>query len=72
MSVYSKQFLAADGVVPPGNRKAINEALQTALAEHQNGVPPCPQRPEFVAQFRWDRQAEILVQALNEAEGRER
>lgn len=59
----------AGWVVPPDNPKAIKEALKTALSQYPNGSAPSPARPEFVAQFRWDRQAEVLAQTLNEAEG---
>jgi glycosyltransferase involved in cell wall biosynthesis len=56
----------AGWVVPPGDTKAIKQALRELLRSHrQNGLPR-PARPEFVAQFRWDRQAENLARVFDE------
>ncbi|MGB2887264.1 MAG: glycosyltransferase, partial [Candidatus Acidiferrales bacterium] len=57
----------AGWVVPPGDTEAIKQALRAILRSHrQNGLPR-PTRPEFVAQFRWDRHAENLANVFHEA-----
>jgi glycosyltransferase involved in cell wall biosynthesis len=57
----------AGWVVPPDNTLAIKEALKAVLRNHRKNGPPSPPRPEFVAQFRWDRQAENLARVFHEA-----
>lgn len=57
----------AGWVVPPGNRDAIKQTLRKILeADRKNGLAS-PPRPEFVAQFGWDRLAEHLAEVLREA-----
>ena len=57
----------AGWVVPPDNTQAIKEALRAVLLNHRKNGPPSPPRPEFVAQFRWDRHAENLARVFHEA-----
>jgi len=57
----------AGWVVPPDNTEAIKQALRTVLWNHRGDDAPRPSRPEFVAQFRWDRQAEKLARVFHEA-----
>jgi glycosyltransferase involved in cell wall biosynthesis len=57
----------AGWVVPPDNTQAIKEALRAVLLNHRKNGPPSPPRPEFVAQFRWDRQSENLARVFHEA-----
>jgi len=57
----------AGWAVPPDNTEAIKHALRAILRNHRaNGLSRPPQ-PEFVAQFRWDRQAENLAHVFHEA-----
>jgi len=58
----------AGQVVAPDDTEAIKRALKAVISEHRNsrsrnGLP----RPEFVEQFRWDRQAENLARVFDEA-----
>jgi glycosyltransferase involved in cell wall biosynthesis len=48
-------------VLNPENVEAIKGVLRTVIAQHRNDWPPKPARPDFVAQFRWDRLAEKLA-----------
>ncbi len=57
----------AGWVVPPDNTQAMKEALKAVLRNHRKNGPPSPPRPEFVAQFRWDRQSENLARVFHEA-----
>jgi glycosyltransferase involved in cell wall biosynthesis len=57
----------AGGVVPPDNPKAIKQALRAILCNHREDDFPRPSRPEFVAQFCWERQAEHLARVFHEA-----
>jgi len=59
----------AGWVVAPDNTEAIKQILKAVLRSHQNDGPPRPPRPEFVAQFRWDHQAENLARVFHEAVG---
>jgi glycosyltransferase involved in cell wall biosynthesis len=55
-------------VVAPEDKEAIKRAIRGMISERQNGgAGTGPWRPEFVADFRWDRQAETLAQVLDEA-----
>ena len=59
-------------VVPPDNIAAIKQGLQTMIgnqligSQRKNGLPR-PPRPDFVAQFTWERLAGDLAQALEGA-----
>jgi glycosyltransferase involved in cell wall biosynthesis len=57
----------AGWVVPPDNAKAIKQALGAVLCNHREDDFSRPSRPEFVAQFRWERQAEHLARVFHEA-----
>lgn len=57
----------AGWVVPPDNTQAIKQALKTLLCNYRQGGLHRPLQPEFVAQFRWERQAEILSGVFHEA-----
>lgn len=57
----------AGWVVPPRDTEAIKRALRALLCGHRQNGFPRPARPEFVAQFRWDRHAENLARVLHEA-----
>lgn len=48
-------------VLNPDDVEAIKSVLRTVIAQHRNDWPPSPPKPEFVAQFRWDRLAEELA-----------
>jgi glycosyltransferase involved in cell wall biosynthesis len=61
----------AGWTVPPDDVEAIQSALLEVIENHAEPAQAHPRRPEFVAQFRWDRQAEILAQTLSEASGHE-
>jgi len=56
----------AGWVAPPENTEAIKQALRAVLCSHRENVSG-PFKPEFVAQFRWDRQAENLARVFDEA-----
>jgi glycosyltransferase involved in cell wall biosynthesis len=57
----------AGWVVPPDNTEAIKQALKAVIGDHQENGLPRPPRPEFVAQFRWDRLAANLARVFQEA-----
>jgi glycosyltransferase involved in cell wall biosynthesis len=57
----------AGWVVPPGNSQVIKETLKKIFDIHRNSELSRPSRPEFVAQFSWDRLAENLAEVLREA-----
>ena len=59
----------AGWVVPPNDTQAIKCVLRHILADQQKRRASGPTRPEYVAQFRWDRLAERLAQAFEEAVG---
>ena len=59
----------AGWTVPPNDVEAIKRALLEVIENATEAEMTCPPKPEFVAQFRWDRQAEILAQTLREALG---
>lgn len=53
----------AGWVVHPEDTEGIKRALKAFLTHTSvDGKPPCPERPEFVAQFRYDRLAERLAE----------
>ncbi len=61
------QGAEAGWVLPPEDPARIKEILGSVLKNYQkNDAPPRPRRPEFVAQFRWDRQAERLARVFEE------
>ena len=53
--------------VAPDNTGAIKQALKAVIGDHQENGLPRPPRPEFVAQFRWDRLAANLARVFQEA-----
>jgi glycosyltransferase involved in cell wall biosynthesis len=56
----------AGWVVDPEDTEGIKRALRAFLTETSgNGNPPRPARPEFVAQFRYDRLAERLAEIFD-------
>jgi len=55
----------AGWVVQPTDSGAIKHALRTILNESRNEIPSQPVRPEFVAQFRYDRLAANLAKVLD-------
>lgn len=58
----------AGRVVAPQDTEGIKRAIRSVINEQPNNRSNSgPWRPEFVAQFRWDHQAEILAQAFDEA-----
>lgn len=58
----------AGRVVAPNDTEAIKQALRAIISEHQNNrLSAGPPRPEFVAQFRWEHQAENLARTFDEA-----
>ncbi len=57
----------AGWVVPPDNTEGIKQALKAVLRNHRENGPSRPPRPEFVTQFRWERQAENLARVFHEA-----
>lgn len=57
----------AGWVLPPEDPARIKEILKSVLKNYRkNDALPRPRRPEFVAQFRWDRQAERLARVFEE------
>jgi glycosyltransferase involved in cell wall biosynthesis len=61
------QEARAGWAVPPDNIAAIKKVLEAALRNHQDSGSPGLARPEFVAQFRWDRLAEKLARVFQGA-----
>lgn len=59
----------AGSVVCPDDVEGIKRALRKMLSEDANQNPPRPARPEFVAQFRYDRLAARLAGVLDEISG---
>jgi glycosyltransferase involved in cell wall biosynthesis len=58
----------AGQVVAPQDTEAIKRAIRHLIRDKENGGSKSgPWRPEFVAQFCWDRQAETLARAFAEA-----
>lgn len=55
----------AGWVIAPEDREGIKNLLRSLVAAGANGVPPRIARPEYVAQFRYDRLAEKLAEILN-------
>jgi glycosyltransferase involved in cell wall biosynthesis len=54
-------------VVPPDNVAAIKQGLEAMIRnQHRNGLPR-PPRPDFVAQFTWERLAGNLAEVLEGA-----
>jgi glycosyltransferase involved in cell wall biosynthesis len=56
----------AGWVVQPNNTEAIKEVLRMLLSGSRDDGPPRPARPEFVAQFRYDRLAAQLASIFDE------
>ena len=57
----------AGWAVPPENKEGIKQVLKMAIeSQRTNGVPR-PPRPEFVAQFRWERLTETFAEVLQGA-----
>jgi glycosyltransferase involved in cell wall biosynthesis len=56
----------AGWVVPPDDTEAIERTLRQALGDLRKTGHFGPARPEFVAQFRWDRLAKLLAGAFQE------
>lgn len=52
-------------VVPPDDPDALWKALAGLLQQSREGHSPAPPRPEFVAQFRYDRLARELAEILH-------
>jgi glycosyltransferase involved in cell wall biosynthesis len=55
--------------VLPNDTEAIQTVLLQAIENHADTRRPQQRKPEFVAQFRWDRQAEVLARTFREALG---
>jgi glycosyltransferase involved in cell wall biosynthesis len=59
----------AGWVVPPNDTEGIKRILRQAFSDLQKKRLNGPPRPEYVDQFRWDRLAEPLARAFEEAAG---
>ena len=59
----------AGWVLPPDDKQVIKKILRQILGELRKQRLNGPPRPDYVAQFRWDRLAEPLARALQEAVG---
>lgn len=57
----------AGRAVDPGDMVGMQQALLTAIENKDKVLPPQPVRPEYVAQFQWERQAEVLARTFDEA-----
>jgi glycosyltransferase involved in cell wall biosynthesis len=57
----------AGWVVPPNDTEGIKKILRQVLSDPQKKRLNGPPRPEYVAQFRWDRLAEPLAKAFEDA-----
>jgi glycosyltransferase involved in cell wall biosynthesis len=59
----------AGWVVPPDDTEGIKRILKQVFSDLRRKRLSGPPRPEYVAQFRWDRLAESLARAFEEARG---
>lgn len=59
----------AGWAVAPGDVAGMQRALLAAIESTDKKATPQPARAEYVAQFQWDRQAEVLARAFEEAMG---
>ena len=57
----------AGWIAPPNDTEGIKRVLRQVFSDLQKKRLNGPPRPEYVAQFRWDRLAEPLAQAFEEA-----
>jgi glycosyltransferase involved in cell wall biosynthesis len=57
----------AGWVASPENTQAIKQALRAVLRNYPENPASRPAKPEFIAQFRWDRQAQHLARVFHEA-----
>lgn len=61
------QNAKAGWVVPPQDTERIKQALRQVFSDLRKKKSNGPVMPEYVAQFQWDRLAELLARALDEA-----
>jgi glycosyltransferase involved in cell wall biosynthesis len=59
----------AGWVVPPSDTEGIKRVLRQVFSDLQKKRLDGPARPEYVAEFRWDRLAEPLAKAFDDAVG---
>lgn len=57
----------AGWAVEPGDVAGMQRALLEAIENGDKPATPQPVRPEYVAQFQWDRQAGLLARTFDEA-----
>jgi glycosyltransferase involved in cell wall biosynthesis len=63
------QQAQAGWVVPPHDTEGIKRVLRQIFSDLRKRRLHGPPRPDYVAQFRWDRLAEPLAQAFDDAAG---